>query len=150
MSDTAPSAEMPATVAEAAAASSPSAQTPASTAVAAAMANIPTHDAQGQPLSKNAIKKLRKQAHFDALKPLRRAKEKELRKAKKVEKKRIAQESCDAGGGAGDGAELGAPPSKRPKRENGGKIEPFGARIVIDCGFDELMIDKVSTTRACG
>ncbi|GJN91985.1 hypothetical protein Rhopal_005013-T1 [Rhodotorula paludigena] len=81
------------------------------------------------PLSKSALKRQRKQEAFQAQKLQRRAYEKEKRKAKAAEVKRLVQEG-----------KMEAPQPK--KKRVVGKQEPHGARVVIDMGFDELMTDK--------
>jgi len=90
------------------------------------------------PLSKKAQKKAAKTARFAAQKLERRAREKEARKEKKL--KRAAQEHDR---GDTDEAE-GASARKRPKVDKPvGPVVKFGARLVIDLGFDDKMTDKI-------
>lgn len=79
------------------------------------------------PLSKNAQKRLLKAEKRQAQKLERRAKE----KAKRKENKRARAVEA-----AAEGHE---PPVKKPRL----LPKPFGACIVIDLGFDDLMSDKV-------
>lgn len=87
------------------------------------------------PLSKNAQKKLLKNARLAELKKERRAAEKEKRKQKKREQ--YAKEVAEAEA-AGEGG-----PRKKARTDLGPK-RPFGARIVVDLAFDELMSENVS------
>ncbi|EPQ58935.1 hypothetical protein GLOTRDRAFT_69968 [Gloeophyllum trabeum ATCC 11539] len=94
-----------------------------------------------KPLSKNAQKKLAKAARFQAMKLERRAREKEQRK----EKKRIRAEKRAAG--ELDSDEEREEEARRKRRKgDGGKQQIFGARVVIDLGFDELMSEKEITS----
>jgi hypothetical protein len=89
-------------------------------------------DVGAPPLSKNAQKKAAKAARFAALKPERRAKEREARKEKRKLKR------------AAEDAESGKSSRKRAKVEDTrGPQKKFGARLVVDLGFDEMMTDKV-------
>ena|ERR1700722_8091669 len=96
---------------------------------------VATSDSQDKPLSKSAQKKAAKAAYIATLKLERRAREKE----KKKEKKRAFAEKI-AAGEVDEGEVRG---TKRAKIGNA-KTEPFGARVVVDLGFDELMNEKVS------
>jgi len=82
------------------------------------------------PLSKSALKRQRKQEAFQAQKLQRRAHEREKRKAKAAEVKKLVAEG-----------KMDKPVNK--KRRLNGKQVPHGARIAIDMGFDHLMSDKV-------
>ncbi|GAA5894275.1 hypothetical protein JCM5296_004701 [Sporobolomyces johnsonii] len=110
----------------------PSASTTATDSApsASASASAPDPAAADPPLSKSALKRLRKQERFDANKLARRAREKEQRKAKAAEKRKLV--------------ELGVLEKPDPKKAKQGKkkLGPHGARVVIDVGFDELMSDK--------
>lgn len=96
-------------------------------------------DEQPTPLSKNAQKKAAKAARFAAIKPERRAREREIRKEKK-RLKRAADAEADAELGEGEGSR------KRVKVEHTATRGPrtkFAARVVVDLGFDEMMSEKV-------
>ncbi|GAA5860311.1 hypothetical protein JCM8547_003459 [Rhodosporidiobolus lusitaniae] len=85
--------------------------------------------------SKSALKRQRKQEAFAAQKLQRRAYEKEKKRSKAAEIKRLVAEGV-----------MEKPPSKK-KHNKGGKGkggggEQHGARIAIDMGFDELMSEK--------
>ena len=77
------------------------------------------------PLSKNALKRQLKRQRWEDSKADRRA----YKKAKLKEKKEIMKQS---------GQRL--PKKRRPVVEG---QENSGIRVVIDCSFDDLMIDKV-------
>lgn len=81
-------------------------------------------------LSKNAQKRWLKQAAFEAAKPARRAKERAMKKEKAAEKRKLIELGV-----------LEKPANKKAK----GKKEPFKARVVIDCAFDEKMTEKVNS-----
>lgn len=84
-----------------------------------------------EPLSKNAQRKAAKAARYAEQKVERRAREKERRKLKRA----AAQpEPHDE-----DGA---VPQSKRVKLDPSSQTK-FGARLVIDLGFDDKMTEKV-------
>lgn len=92
-----------------------------------------TADAPVEPLTKTALKRQRKQEAYAAQKLQRRAHEKEKRKARNQETKRLVKEGV-----------IEKPvDTKKLKRQLAGKSKPHGARIVVDMGFDELMNDKV-------
>ena len=87
-------------------------------------------------MSKNAHKRLLKQQAFDAAKPARRAKERALRKEKTAEKRKLIELGL-----------LEKPVTKQAAFAELGGRRPFGARVVIDCSFDELMTEKVRQKR---
>lgn len=80
-------------------------------------------------LSKNAQKRWLKQAAFDAAKPARRAKERAMKKEKAAEKRKLIELGV-----------LDKPTNKKAK----GRKEPFKARVVVDCAFDDKMTEKVN------
>ncbi|KAI0650828.1 guanine-1-methyltransferase-domain-containing protein [Trametes meyenii] len=86
------------------------------------------------PLSKKAQKKLAKAAYFEERKKERRAAEKERRK----EKKRLLAEQRPAGE---PDAEDEQRDRKRQKTDKGPRVF-FGARVVVDLGFDEKMTEN--------
>ncbi|KAM0793739.1 hypothetical protein ACM66B_001161 [Microbotryomycetes sp. NB124-2] len=89
------------------------------------------------PMSKNAMKRLAKQQKFEATKQERRLKERAKRKQRQAEKRQLAQSQDGDGVDVEQKAEMAAKKMKKsmPKKR-------FGARIVIDCAFDELMNDR--------
>jgi len=87
------------------------------------------------PLSKNAQKKQARAARYQEAKLERRAKEKERKK----EKKRLVREETARKREAGELVSEDEQPRKRAKAT---VAEPFGARVVVDLGFDDMMIDK--------
>ncbi|GAA6047502.1 hypothetical protein JCM3770_005778 [Rhodotorula araucariae] len=98
-------------------------------AVSDAAASTSTAPPADPPLSKTALKRQRKQEALQAQKLQRRAYEKEKKKAKAAEVKRLVAEG-----------KMDKPVNK--KRRAHGRQEPHGARIAIDMGFDELMTEK--------
>ena len=98
----------------------------------------PDSTPDGQPLSKKAQKKLAKAAYIAERKKERRAAEKERKK----EKKRVLAEKRAAGELDEDEETVGRD-RKRQKTEQGPRT-PFGARVVVDLGFDEKMTENVS------
>lgn len=101
----------------------------------------PSEPAPTQPLSKKAQKKLARAARTAELKLERRAAEKERKK----EKKRLLAQKRAAG-------ELDAQDvqAARKKRRTGeGPRTAFGARVVVDLGFDDMMTENVSPS-GCG
>ncbi|KAI0832825.1 guanine-1-methyltransferase-domain-containing protein [Trametes gibbosa] len=88
------------------------------------------------PLSKKAQKKLAKAAYLAERKKERRAIEKERRK----EKKRALAEKRAAG--ELDPEEEEAEQQRKRRRTERGPRTPFGARVVVDLGFDEMMTEN--------
>ncbi|KAL1923774.1 uncharacterized protein VTP21DRAFT_8754 [Calcarisporiella thermophila] len=83
-------------------------------------------DTASPPLSKNALKRLRKQQEREA----KKEEWKRQLKEKDREKKRKKREAIAAG--------LIPPPQKKPRIVQ----SPSSMRVVIDCSFDELMSEK--------
>ncbi|BGP21187.1 tRNA (guanine-N1-)-methyltransferase [Rhodotorula toruloides] len=79
-------------------------------------------------MTKSALKRQRKQEEFQAKKLVKRQQEKERKKARTAEIKRLIAEGV-----------MEKRESKKRKKAGGA---PHGARIVIDMGFDELMTEK--------
>lgn len=102
------------------------------------------HQSQPQILSKNAQKKLRKAELFAERKLERRAREKE----KKKEKKRERAERI-AAGEEEEGPEDDVRAKKRAKLNHGLPRKAFGARVVVDLGFDDKMSEKVRSFFLC-
>lgn len=92
-----------------------------------------------QALSKNAQKRLLKAQKKEEFKAERRTREKALKKAKKAERREKR-----ARGELDDEEEETARQGKRQKISHDGPHEKFGARLVIDLGFDDSMTDRVS------
>ena len=94
-----------------------------------------------EPLSKKAQKKLAKAAYIAERKKERRAAEKERKK----EKRREYAQKRDAGELDPDELERERE-RKRQKTEGGlgGRRATFGARVVVDLGFDAKMSENVS------
>ncbi|EPY51877.1 tRNA m(1)G methyltransferase Trm10 [Schizosaccharomyces cryophilus OY26] len=85
-------------------------------------------EAEPPKMSKSALKKLRRQQEWEAGREKRAGIRREKKKQKKEERKR----KIDAG--------EKVPSQKKKIRE--GKITPSEMRVVLDCGFDELMNEK--------
>src|SRR5882762_9107224 len=100
----------------------------------------PSPEASSAPLSKNAQKKAAKIAYYAAHKLERRAKEKEAKK----EKKRIKAQKRAAGELEEEEAHEEEEKRRMVKRaRTGAGQKPFGARVCLDLGFDEMMTGKV-------
>ncbi|KAI5285766.1 tRNA (guanine(9)-N(1))-methyltransferase [Ascosphaera atra] len=102
---------------------------------------IPTHDANGHPLSKNQLKKLRKEAQWRASRATRRKFRKEKEKARK-QRRRAALHDAIAKGEvpASAAAETARRDAKRHNQKDQRVQLPVS--IVLDCGYDDLMLDK--------
>lgn len=92
---------------------------------------ISLEETVAEPLSRKAQKKAAKAARYAEQKAGRRAREKERRKLKRAAAQPEPQDE--------DGA---VPQSKRVKLDPRSQTK-FGARLVIDLGFDDKMTDKV-------
>ncbi|GAA6011730.1 hypothetical protein JCM11491_000732 [Sporobolomyces phaffii] len=96
---------------------------------------ISTSDA-APPMTKSALKRQRRQELYESQKIARRAREKEKKKTKQAEKRKLIEEGV-----------LDRPEPKKRKKGGeadggeGKKVE-YGARIVLDVAFDHLMHDK--------
>jgi len=111
--------------------------------------SAPKEEQASQPhtaLSKNAQKRLLKAQRKEEFKAERRARDKALKKAKKAELREKR-----ARGELHDDEEENARQVKRQKLLHDGPKEKFGARLVIDLGFDDKMTDRVSlsSSKSC-
>lgn len=88
--------------------------------------------APSTPLSKNQLKRLRKQQEWEAGKDWRKARRKEKTKERKERKRERQAKQAE------QQKALGQPPAKRRVRRP--KLLPV--TFVIDCGFDDKMVDK--------
>lgn len=95
---------------------------------------LPTAEASTVlPLTKTAAKKLAKRIAWDLGKPERKLKEKAKEKARKERRQILIATGV-----------IEKPQSKKSQFAEAGKAaQRFGARIVLDMAFDELMTDKV-------
>ena len=90
------------------------------------------------PLSKNQLKKLRKQERWDAEKDSRRLQRREKHKEKqkrKVDKRNEIQDKIAKG-------ELDAAAASVPKRKGPPRPIPVPLTLILDCDFDEFMMEK--------
>ncbi|KAK4050414.1 tRNA (guanine(9)-N(1))-methyltransferase [Microbotryomycetes sp. JL201] len=94
---------------------------------------------QTQPMSKNALKRLAKKQKFEAIKQERRLKERNKRKERQATKRKLIEQGIDVEADVDD-EQRAASAAKKLKKTL--PKQPFGARIVIDCAFDDLMNDK--------
>lgn len=93
------------------------------------------NEAPAPAISKNQLKKLRRQEQWEASKAFRKAK----RKEKAVEKK---QRKREARGQASEGADESKPPPAAPASDQKPRSILLPITFVIDCGYDDLMLDK--------
>ncbi|EIN10945.1 hypothetical protein PUNSTDRAFT_51512 [Punctularia strigosozonata HHB-11173 SS5] len=103
------------------------------------LGDIPSTSAptSSAPLSKNAQKKAAKAQRLAEIK----VKKRQLEKEKRKEKKRIREEKRAAG--ELDESELKEEEERaRKKARLFGPKQPFGARVVVDLGFDDKMTEK--------
>ncbi|KAI0638590.1 guanine-1-methyltransferase-domain-containing protein [Trametes polyzona] len=120
-------------------ASNPTPATPTASSTDPASVTASTSTDAPQPLSKKAQKKLAKAAYLAERKKERRAAEKERRK----EKRRALAEKRAAGElDPEDEAELERERERKRQKTDKGPRTPFGARVVVDLGFDEKMTEN--------
>lgn len=84
----------------------------------------------GETLSKRQRKKLLKQQKWEEERELRKQKRKERKQQRRLQRQNQPEED------GGDSAQAAA--RKRPRRE----VTPSDMRLVVDCGFDDLMLIK--------
>jgi tRNA (guanine9-N1)-methyltransferase len=110
----------------------------ASTSASPAPADVAPDTAEAPVLSKSAQKKAARAVRYEETKAARRAAEKERRKAqKRARAERVAAGDADSD----DTAALERARAAKRRRTN--TRVPFGARVVVDLGFDDRMIEKV-------
>ncbi|KAG7221501.1 hypothetical protein INR49_017157 [Caranx melampygus] len=83
----------------------------------------------GQTLSKRQMKKLLKQQKWEEERELRKQKRKERKQQRRLQRQNHQEE---------DGGDSAQAARKRPRRE----VTPSSLRLVVDCGFDDLMLIK--------
>ncbi|KAK2759820.1 tRNA (guanine(9)-N(1))-methyltransferase [Arachnomyces sp. PD_36] len=87
-------------------------------------------------LSKNQLKKIRRQEKWDAGKEFRKAQKKQKLQERKARKRATAEENAQAGGGG----DTNTSETREPERPRSRTLLPI--TFVIDCGYDGLMLDK--------
>jgi tRNA (guanine9-N1)-methyltransferase len=105
---------------------------------------LPTHDADGKPLSKNQLKRLKRQQRWEEKKDDRRIKRKDKRHAMQARKREELQSKLEAAKAEGrDPAEVIKEHQSRPPKRTD---NPIPVSFILDCGFEEYMRDgeKVS------
>lgn len=87
-------------------------------------------DPKYQGLSKNALKRILKEEHWNATRDERNKRQKEKHKKKHAERRKLIEEGV-----------IPAPPPKRPK-----VVNPSNVQVAIDCSFSSYMNEKVRHT----
>ncbi|KAI7879892.1 hypothetical protein K492DRAFT_178380 [Lichtheimia hyalospora FSU 10163] len=83
-------------------------------------------DPKYQGLSKNALKRILKEEHWNATRDERNKRQKEKHKQKHAERRKLIEDGV-----------IPAPPPKRPK-----VVTPSNVKVVIDCSFSSYMTEK--------
>ncbi|KAK4049630.1 tRNA (guanine(9)-N(1))-methyltransferase [Microbotryomycetes sp. JL221] len=114
----------------------------ASTSTESAIASVDeaATQADAPAMSKNARKRLLKQQKFEATKLERRQKERQRRKERNAFKRQLTEQGHITANDYATDQQQQEAAAKRA-RKNVPK-QPFNARIVIDCAFDQLMTDR--------
>ncbi|EAW09469.1 tRNA (guanine(9)-N(1))-methyltransferase [Aspergillus clavatus NRRL 1] len=89
-------------------------------------------------MSKNQLKKLRRKEQWESMREQRKVKRKEKLVARKERKRAARDQAKEDGAGAVD--EAGKALEAIPKRHQRSTLLPI--TLVIDCGYDDLMLDK--------
>lgn len=113
------------------------------TADDAAVLNTPKDETFTEiPLSKNQLKKLKRQQEWEASRAARRVKRKTKIKEKQERKRTALGKIAIPRSPPADGRlEEGSPAQQREKRTHGRSVQ-LPITFVLDCGFDDLMLDK--------
>lgn len=100
--------------------------------------------AEGPPMSKNRLKKLRRDQEWEANREKRKAIRKEKQKERKERKRAVRdQAAAQKQNGTGDSAIEKAPTAvKGVKEHQGPRHVQVPVTIVLDCGFEDLMTDS--------
>ncbi|KAL2441637.1 tRNA (guanine(9)-N1)-methyltransferase [Exophiala dermatitidis] len=91
----------------------------------------------GQPLSKNQLKKLRKKQEWEAGREYRK-----LKRKQKMQEKRARKREAREGGGEQDPTSNAGTVQQQNQRKKPRKPVLLPVTIIIDCSFDDLMIEK--------
>lgn len=103
------------------------------------------------PLSKNKLKKLKRDQEWEENREKRKARRKEKLQEKKQRMRTAREEAVAATGTAIDGGANGNPQERKPmkaKLRNNRHAVQVPITLVIDCGFDDLMMDNERTSLA--
>ncbi|KAL9098903.1 MAG: hypothetical protein Q9187_009578, partial [Circinaria calcarea] len=94
------------------------------------------------PLSKNQLKKLKRQQEWEASKSARRVKRKAKIKEKKERKRNALEEIAIPRSLPADGHPEGEGPAQQGEKRPHRRSVQLPITFVLDCGFDDLMLDK--------
>ena len=104
----------------------------------------PEPDQSGVTLSKNQLKKLKRQQEWEASRDFRKAKRKEKIQGKKERKRAAFEEAASAAvvANSANGDETYENSNEEPKGVPRHRAVQIPVTFVLDCDFDDLMLDK--------